>query len=421
MYMRFCFFFGFCRFYHLEFEFEEIMAEKTKFRSVRKHLLNDDSQSLPHDDQKSNAARSRKAPKTVTIATPSLSRESSSSANAVQNELHSYNHHKRNPSQSVMVRLKRLDTLRLNQRIKVKDYGYGSIAFLGCVHFAQGLFVGVELDEPRGKHDGSYHGKRYFTAKDKHGVLVKQHRVELLDVVDTAPTNENENDDDDPLALHAQQRRAHSHQKSVTHFDEFFLDNSSLQRIMRDDDEPDVHAQTKQYTQYKQEVSELQLRNETLNEKIEQYIKTVDDLEVKISHLETENMSLKQEKLQYENEMNAKIEELEEQLQNIRVRLDTKDEVLRKQIANHENIKEKFRKKIKDYDALQQKNQDIVQLIFYGENTKDDLIAELKKKEKMFQMQQQENAVEIESLNTEHQQRLNSRIEQWLFEYGDVC
>eukprot|EP01084_Bolivina_argentea_P312904 541776_1 len=90
--------------------------------------------------------------------------------------------HKRNPSQSVMVRLKRLDTLRLNQRIKVKDFGFGIIQFLGCVHFAQGLFVGVELDEPNGKHDGSYHGKRYFTTKDKHGVLVKQHRVELLDI-----------------------------------------------------------------------------------------------------------------------------------------------------------------------------------------------------------------------------------------------
>ena len=83
-----------------------------------------------------------------------------------------------------MVRLKRLDTLRLNQRIRVRDFGLGTIQFLGCVHFAQGLFVGVELDHANGKHDGSYRGKRYFAAKDRHGVLVKQHRVELLDVLD---------------------------------------------------------------------------------------------------------------------------------------------------------------------------------------------------------------------------------------------
>eukprot|EP01084_Bolivina_argentea_P137883 242842_1 len=114
---------------------------KGRFRSVRK---NNDGVSRP----KSN----------------DITKQSESPVSPTRDYLRINNSHKRNPSQSVMVRLKRLDTLRLNQRIKVKDYGYGSIQFLGCVHFAQGLFVGVELDEPKGKHDGSYHGKRYFTA-----------------------------------------------------------------------------------------------------------------------------------------------------------------------------------------------------------------------------------------------------------------
>jgi len=311
--------------------------------------------------------------------------------------------HKRNPSQSVMVRLKRLDTLRLNQRIKVKDYGYGSIQFLGCVHFAQGLFVGVELDEAKGKHDGSYHGKRYFTAKEKHGVLVKQHRVELLDI-DTSNTSNIPNNNNDSQDINDLQH---------IDYDQFLFGDETEQISQKREDRMNDEK-------HNVVINELKIKNQALNDKIEEYMKTVDDLEVKLSNLETENVELKQEKLHFENEMNTKIEELEDQLEQIRIQLTTKDEVLKKQISNHENTKIKFRKKIKEHEELKQKNQDTVQLILYGDKVKDDVIDEYKKKEKNINKRVEEYILEMDRINIATQDKLNKRVEEWIFDYSQT-
>ena len=372
---------------------------KTKFRSVRKKSSGKNTTSPKQQEQESSSI--------ITSPSSSLSMSPSS-------HLRISGPHKRNPSQSVMVRLKRLDTLRLNQRIKVKDYGYGTIQFLGCVHFAQGLFVGVELDEAMGKHDGSYHGKRYFTAKDKHGVLVKQHRVELLDVDDS---QNNDNDEFDLNELSLQEQLKHIKKKQSIHYDEFLFDEAMMNDI---DDSKSNHREDslKGGREGKiGKIKELTLKNQVLNDKIEEYMTSQDDLEEKIRNLENENLELKQEKLHFENEMNTKIEELEDQLEQIRLQLQTKDQVLKKQISNHENTKIKFRKKIKEHEELKQKNQDIVQLILYGDKSKDDIIFELKKKDKKYLQEKQEYILEMERINIQTEEKLNKKIQEWIFDY----
>ncbi|KAK7203895.1 CAP-Gly domain-containing protein [Myxozyma melibiosi] len=41
------------------------------------------------------------------------------------------------------------------------------------------IWVGVEFDEPVGKHDGSVRGERYFTARNKHGSFFRPEKVEV--------------------------------------------------------------------------------------------------------------------------------------------------------------------------------------------------------------------------------------------------
>jgi len=57
----------------------------------------------------------------------------------------------------------------------------GAVHFYGKTKFAQGVWVGIELDAPLGNHSGSIKGETYFTCKDKHGVFVRPGQVEVLE------------------------------------------------------------------------------------------------------------------------------------------------------------------------------------------------------------------------------------------------
>lgn len=45
--------------------------------------------------------------------------------------------------------------------------------------FAPGKWVGVELDEPKGKNNGIVQGKTYFQCRDNHGLFVRQNQLQV--------------------------------------------------------------------------------------------------------------------------------------------------------------------------------------------------------------------------------------------------
>ncbi|XP_046908043.1 LOW QUALITY PROTEIN: dynactin subunit 1-like [Hypomesus transpacificus] len=64
----------------------------------------------------------------------------------------------------------------------------GTVAYVGATLFASGKWVGVILDEAKGKNDGTVQGKRYFTCEENHGIFVRQSQIQLVDEGSSTPS-----------------------------------------------------------------------------------------------------------------------------------------------------------------------------------------------------------------------------------------
>ncbi|CAF3251921.1 unnamed protein product [Rotaria socialis] len=77
----------------------------------------------------------------------------------------------------------------VGDRVLINGLKSGTLRYVGVVKFAQGLFCGIELDEPDGKHDGLVNNIRYFQCKTNHGIFVPQDKVILISQGRTTSTS----------------------------------------------------------------------------------------------------------------------------------------------------------------------------------------------------------------------------------------
>lgn len=68
----------------------------------------------------------------------------------------------------------------VGERVLVVGQRTGVVRFSGKTSFAPGLWLGIELDKPSGKNDGSVGGVRYFRCPLKHGVFAPPSRVQRI-------------------------------------------------------------------------------------------------------------------------------------------------------------------------------------------------------------------------------------------------
>nr|XP_061806796.1 kinesin-like protein KIF13B [Nerophis lumbriciformis] len=69
------------------------------------------------------------------------------------------------------------DWMKEGEFVTVGTNKRGTVRYIGPTDFAEGMWVGVELDVPAGKNDGSVGGKHYFHCNPGYGVLVRPDRV----------------------------------------------------------------------------------------------------------------------------------------------------------------------------------------------------------------------------------------------------
>lgn len=72
--------------------------------------------------------------------------------------------------------------LKLGERVLLDNSKVGTLRFCGPTEFASGLWVGVELDEPEGKNDGSVGGVRYFICPPKLGIFTPVSKISKAEV-----------------------------------------------------------------------------------------------------------------------------------------------------------------------------------------------------------------------------------------------
>ncbi|KAL7872910.1 hypothetical protein AOLI_G00119810 [Acnodon oligacanthus] len=70
--------------------------------------------------------------------------------------------------------------VRLGERVLVVGQRTGVVRFYGKTSFAPGFWLGIELDKPSGKNDGSVGGVKYFSCPPKHGVFAPPSRVQRI-------------------------------------------------------------------------------------------------------------------------------------------------------------------------------------------------------------------------------------------------
>uniref|UniRef100_UPI0037E7F84C CAP-Gly domain-containing linker protein 4 n=1 Tax=Semicossyphus pulcher TaxID=241346 RepID=UPI0037E7F84C len=70
--------------------------------------------------------------------------------------------------------------VRVGERVLVVGQRTGMVQFYGKTSFAPGLWLGIKLDKPSGKNDGSVGGVRYFSCPPKHGVFAPPSRVQRI-------------------------------------------------------------------------------------------------------------------------------------------------------------------------------------------------------------------------------------------------
>jgi dynactin 1 len=69
----------------------------------------------------------------------------------------------------------------IGQVVQLNDGRFATVRCTEEVEFAEGQWIGVELQDASGKNDGSVRGKRYFECEPNYGMFVKPAAISVIE------------------------------------------------------------------------------------------------------------------------------------------------------------------------------------------------------------------------------------------------
>ncbi|ESP00449.1 hypothetical protein LOTGIDRAFT_140744, partial [Lottia gigantea] len=73
--------------------------------------------------------------------------------------------------------------MKVGSRVEITGKGIlGTVAYIGQTLFSAGKWIGVVLDDPKGKNNGTVQGKTYFSCPDNYGIFVRQSQVIIFSI-----------------------------------------------------------------------------------------------------------------------------------------------------------------------------------------------------------------------------------------------
>jgi dynactin complex subunit len=268
--------------------------------------------------------------------------------------------------------------LQIGDRVIVQGTKFGMLKYIGKIHIDEGIWCGVKLDSPSGKHDGKVDGVRYFQCPHRFGLFAPLHHVEkiLRDRTEARQSILSIDSNNDNLDSLSQDSNLSEFSVSSNNTNQFPLQSPKIirQKSSTTDLTPMETSLSSQVAQLAEKIREKDLLIRKLEQQTEKDHLEDFQTKEKINEMEKHIIQLQQ---QYETTENENLNLIKEQFE-LKQRLDDLQDLDDDSLLSSDEIQlyEKTKEKVLELESI---NQKLIQEKQSNERQVNDLLNELKR------------------------------------------